>query len=481
MRESVRGFESVAAELRSWLEALRLALGAETACLWTLAGTDRLSVALQSPQETEVTPEDVPLHGHALGWVVTEGVSVRASRRDIFRGAEEGWVVAAPVSEVRGGRIGCIALEFAGVPRLDAPRALELAADLAGRLLGDVRAAERALTDLRKYEALYGAIQDLDRELDLAELASSVCRRARRVSGARGAVVARWDSGRGEGSIVASDGETGRDLAGAQLDGESSFLGLALSNVSVLPRDDLTGKARFPLYVQGVDSRAGSAIIVPMVVDADPIGALAVEYEQPRQFSEGDLERLKALALFVGPAFRNAVAFGEVRALSLTDALTGLPNRRATERALASTIAVAERTGSPFAVAVADVDHFKRLNDRHGHDAGDLVLRSVARTIRDELRPGDHTGRWGGEEFLIVLPATSLEDGARVVERVRRSVELMHVEWEGRPLSVTVSAGLSAYPEVVRSGAATVASADAALYKAKRSGRNTVALADVRG
>jgi diguanylate cyclase (GGDEF)-like protein len=481
MSETVRGFQSVADELRSWLEALRLALGAETACLWTRAGADRLSVALYSPRDAEILLDEVPLVGHALGWVVAEGVSLRASRKDIFRGAEEGWVVAAPVSEARGERIGCVALEFEGVPRLDAPRALELAAALAGRLLGDVRAAERALGDLRKYEALYGTIRDLDRELDLEELACNVCRRARRVTGARGAVAAWWDPSRGVGSIVASDGEVGQDLTGAQLDGESSFLGLALSNVTVLPRDDLTGKARFPLYVHGIDSKAGSAIIVPMIVDAGPIGALAVEYERPRQFTEGDLERLRALALFVGPAFRNALEFGEVKALSLTDALTGLPNRRATERALSSTIAVAERTASPFAVAVADVDYFKRLNDRHGHDAGDLVLRSVARTIRDQLRPGDHAGRWGGEEFLIVLPATSLDDAARVVERVRRSVELMHVEWESRPLAVTISAGVSAYPELIRSGAAAVASADAALYKAKRSGRNAVALADVRG
>jgi diguanylate cyclase (GGDEF)-like protein len=104
----------------------------------------------------------------------------------------------------------------------------------------------------------------------------------------------------------------------------------------------------------------------------------------------------------------------------------------------------------------------------------------VAGVIRDRLRPGDHAGRWGGEEFLVVLPGASLEDGARVLERVRRSVEALEIDWGGQALGVTLSAGISAYPEVIRSPSGAVASADAALYKAKRSGRNAVALADPR-
>lgn len=479
MTGRVTGLDAIASEIGSWLEALRLALGGRTASLWTLApGGDRLVVRLSTPPDAEIEPSEIPLQGHALGWVVNEGVSLRASREDIFHEADAGWIVAAPVAESHGVKIGCVALEFDGVPRADSTRALELAAGLAGRLMSDVRAAEKSLRDLSKYEALYRAVQDLDRELDLGELARDVCRRAREVSGARGAVVAAWDHGAGAGSILATDGEVVRGLSHARLDGESSFLSLALSNVTELPRDDLTGRTRFPLYVEGVDTKPGSAVIVPLITEARPIGALAVEYDRPRRFGEKDLERLRALAAFVAPSFRNAVEFGAVRALSLTDALTGLPNRRATERALASAVAVAERTGALFAVAVADVDHFKSVNDRHGHDAGDMVLKAVARAIRDELRPGDHAGRWGGEEFLVVLPCTALEDAARVIERVRRGVERVEVEWRGRRLKVTVSAGVAAYPELVRNASAAVNAADAALYEAKRSGRNAVALAD---
>ncbi len=475
----MNGLAKIAPELGAWLEALRLALGARTAALWMLEPDgERLSVKLWRPSAASFEGGAIPVQGHALGWVVSEGVSLRASREDIFFEAGTGWVVAAPVAQTRGARVGCVVLEFDGVPRPDAARALEMAASLAGRLMSDLRAAETSMRDLRKYEALYQAVQDLDRELDLQELARKVCRRARQVSGARGAVVATWESGAAKGSIVATDGDAVRGLSHARLEGESSFLGLALSNVTALPRDDLTGWTKFPLYVEGVDTKAGSAIIVPLIVEALAIGGLAVEYDRPRRFGEKDLERLRALAAFVAPSFRNAVEFGAVKALSLTDALTGLPNRRATERALASVVAVAERTGSPFAVAIADIDNFKSINDRFGHDAGDFVLKTVARAIRDALRPGDHAGRWGGEEFLVVLPSTGLEDAARAIERIRRGVERKRVEWAGGRLAATLSAGVSAYPELVGNAGTAIQSADAALYKAKHGGRNAVALAD---
>ncbi|UCF18418.1 MAG: sensor domain-containing diguanylate cyclase [Gemmatimonadota bacterium] len=482
MNGEATGLGRVADELNSWLEALRIALAAERASLWMRAnqGTE-LSAVLCRPEGSEPPETEVLLQGHALGWVVSEGVSLKASRREIFRQAPEGWVVAAPLSDRSGERLGCVALEFAGVPRRDAARAVELGGSVASRLLSGAQATDEATRDLAKYEALYGTIQDLDRKLDLEELAAGICRRARSVSGARAALVASWEHARRRGSVISMDGDLPRSLAKAKLEGDSSYLGLALINATILPRDDLTVRPKFPLYVEGVDSGAGSAIIVPMIMGPDPIGALAVEYGRPREYREGDLERLKALALFVAPAFRNALEFGEVRALSVTDALTGLPNRRATERGLALTAVVAERTGGAFAVAMADVDRFKQLNDRYGHEAGDVVLQTVARLIREGLRPGDIAGRWGGEEFLMVLPGANAEDAARVIDRIRRRIGQASIAWEGRSISVTISAGVTAFPERIRNAAAAVASADAALYRAKRSGRNAVAVSDLRG
>ncbi len=475
--EDARGsaLEGVESELRDWLEALRIALGGERASLYATDGdADQIRLALHTPEGVGRAADRIPIQGHALGWVVTEGVSLRASRPDVLRDAEEGWLIAAPAADRRGERIACVLLEFRAAPPPDATRALELAGRLAGRLIGDARGAQAAVAEAEKTGALYDAVEGLDRELDLDGLARDACRRARAVAGASGAVLAAWDAERTSGRILAVDGTPAPALVGEEIAGDDSFLSLALRNATVLPRDDLKRRGRYPLYVADGPSDAGSAIIAPVLIDGRPIGGLAVEFAARRGFSEGDVLRLKTLARYLGPSLRNAFEFGAVRARSLTDPLTGLPNRRSTERALASAIAVAERSGGAYAVALLDIDHFKQVNDRYGHDVGDQVLRTIGRVIRDSLRPGDHAGRWGGEEFLVVLPSTGIEDAGAVVERIRRGVERTEMTRPDGTLAVTLSAGVSAFPDSVAAADDVVSSADAALYRAKRSGRNAV-------
>lgn len=159
--------------------------------------------------------------------------------------------------------------------------------------------------------------------------------------------------------------------------------------------------------------------------------------------------------------------------LARTDALTGLANRRALIDALAAERQRVARGAAPFAVVLADVDHFKQVNDRHGHDSGDAVLRQVAATIRTVAREVDVAARWGGEEFLVLLPATSLADALAVAERMRAAVHAATIEANGQRLSVTASFGVGA----LRGGESAddcIRRADAALYVAKREGRDRV-------
>jgi two-component system cell cycle response regulator len=157
--------------------------------------------------------------------------------------------------------------------------------------------------------------------------------------------------------------------------------------------------------------------------------------------------------------------------LGSTDALTGLPNRRALERRM--THLVEEGRRDSIVVALVDVDHFKRVNDEHGHPAGDAVLRTVAHRLRSAARPGQVIGRWGGEEFLALSPALSGDGPVRFGERMRTLVGWEPVALDGADtLPVTVSVGLATgAPEEVES---LVAQADAALYRAKNEGRNRV-------
>jgi len=165
--------------------------------------------------------------------------------------------------------------------------------------------------------------------------------------------------------------------------------------------------------------------------------------------------------------------------LSSRDALTGLSNRRSFELALAREVDRVARSGEPALLLMLDVDHFKRVNDRFGHAAGDQVLRTVATALADSVRPMDLVARVGGEEFAIILPNCPAPFGAAVAERVRRRVELTPVMAgpTGAAIDVTISIGGAFAPQWVRSTPSLwIERADQQLYRAKALGRNLVQL-----
>lgn len=164
--------------------------------------------------------------------------------------------------------------------------------------------------------------------------------------------------------------------------------------------------------------------------------------------------------------------------LSLRDPLTGLPNRRFFSAALNSEIDRVARSGEPALLLMLDIDHFKKVNDRHGHGAGDVVLQSVARTLELCLRPMDTVARYGGEEFAIILPACQFGFGRMVAERVRCAIESTPITIApGLTLNVTVSIGGAFALQWIRSTVELwTERADAQLYAAKAAGRNRVCI-----
>ena len=165
----------------------------------------------------------------------------------------------------------------------------------------------------------------------------------------------------------------------------------------------------------------------------------------------------------------------ELRMLSLADPLTGLPNRRQLEAVLDARLAAMRRNGIAFGVMFLDIDHFKRCNDTHGHQAGDAVLATVARTLFASVRPFDTVGRWGGEEFLGVFPRISRETLHEIADRLHNLVAATRAEFEGTVISVTVSIGAT----LANEGddiETLIARADALMYRSKEQGRNRVTL-----
>ncbi len=169
-------------------------------------------------------------------------------------------------------------------------------------------------------------------------------------------------------------------------------------------------------------------------------------------------------------------SYAELEELSLRDALTQLYNRRELQLRLSTELDRASRHDEPLSLLMIDIDHFKAVNDRHGHLVGDATLRSVARVLLADVRPSDLVARYGGEEFVVLLPETTAAGAGLIAERIRRRIAQTPLhEGDDAPLAVTVSIGVAAHPEHGGGdGLALLRAADRALYAAKSGGRNRV-------
>jgi diguanylate cyclase (GGDEF)-like protein/PAS domain S-box-containing protein len=189
-------------------------------------------------------------------------------------------------------------------------------------------------------------------------------------------------------------------------------------------------------------------------------------------------QRLRAMTDRVGPALANLKLRDALREMALRDGLTGLYNRRYLEDALNRELHRAERSGKPVSVVMIDIDHFKRFNDKFGHDAGDFVLSAVARTIAKSIRPSDIACRYGGEELAVVLAEADLECGRARAEHMRLAIRETNLVHLGQTLPApTASFGIAVYPANGTKPADLLKAADQALYRAKEQGRDRVCMA----
>jgi two-component system, cell cycle response regulator len=212
---------------------------------------------------------------------------------------------------------------------------------------------------------------------------------------------------------------------------------------------------------------ARNLIVAPLFAEGEPVGALILE----RGEDAGRLERrvvsmIDQFATHGALALRNALLLEQIRRLAATDALTGLANRRTFQEMLEREISRATRHGDDLTLVMIDLDHFKTLNDTHGHQVGDEVLRYVGRRLAEQCRDFDTPARYGGEEFAVVLPRCSLVEAAEVAERMRTSLA------SGGPVPITASAGVATFPSQAGSSDELIRAADHALYRAKGEGRD---------
>ncbi len=164
----------------------------------------------------------------------------------------------------------------------------------------------------------------------------------------------------------------------------------------------------------------------------------------------------------------------KLREQAIRDPLTNLFNRRYLEETLDRELSRASREEYPVCIIMIDLDHFKRINDTHGHEAGDLVLKAIADILAEQSRRGDFACRYGGEEFVIVMPNVTLETAYQRAEELRQSLNLLSVPYEYYRLSVTISMGIACFPEHGQTREAILRAADQAMYAAKQAGRDHI-------
>lgn len=245
----------------------------------------------------------------------------------------------------------------------------------------------------------------------------------------------------------------------------------------VAETDEVLGRVELEPYISpGAEGLAGFPVdlAAAMVQDSRTIGVIALS--RPHKAQTRAKAILRLIAQMGAFTLNNMATFVEMKSAADIDPLTGIFNKRVLDYRLGRMLMEAEKSGGSVAVFLFDIDHFKNYNDVNGHVAGDHLLRLLSHLVADNIRADDVFGRFGGEEFLLILPDRLLEEASQLAETLRREIEGYEFPFgEWQPLGrLTISGGVAAFPGSARNAADLLRAADAALYDSKKAGRNQV-------
>jgi diguanylate cyclase (GGDEF)-like protein len=221
----------------------------------------------------------------------------------------------------------------------------------------------------------------------------------------------------------------------------------------------------------------GRRMLLPLSSGKEPFGALALVSGDLPSLGSDKLQTLSAAVSHVSQVLRNAFLYSTARKLADHDGLTRIHNRQHFDKTLLVELKRHQRQGESLSLLMLDLDHFKAINDRYGHQAGDMVLKEVGRLLTATLRESDYPARYGGEEFVVVLPHTTEEQAWKLAERIRTKLASTRFEYHGQVFRVTTSIGIAGIaPNALHPAPELIRLADNALYRAKAGGRNMVCI-----
>ena len=226
------------------------------------------------------------------------------------------------------------------------------------------------------------------------------------------------------------------------------------------------------------DLPIATSLCIPMIAQGETLGLFYLSTESSLACDEAKQQLARTVAEQVALALANLRLQETLKNQSIRDPLTGLFNRRYLEEMFQQELARSQRQQSSISVIMLDIDYFKRFNDSYGHNIGDYVLQEVSTLLKNHVRGSDLACRYGGEEMILILPESTLDNAVTRAEMIRLAIAQLVLFHDGQPLqSVTISLGVASFPEHGGTVASVVQAADAALYRAKAAGRNQVMVA----
>jgi diguanylate cyclase (GGDEF)-like protein len=445
--------------------------GAEEAIFWRwLPDRDSLAPAVWSSEGTRPSFFSITEWAPLVQWSAEGGVIQTVGHEEVVH------VGAAPIrrGETLMGVLSLTHRTGLGWTRTSLRDWLPRLADQFGTVQELVDVRRRYGRHMRQGQALLDAVQRLQGHSTGEGLARAFCETAIDVSGARAASLVRW-SAEGDAGELAFATEAAGLRAPAPIDSASIVAESCRAGTLQVLEDSRTAALGRALYgVPRSIQEPGSVAIVPLVKDGRTLGALVLEAVEAKALTLDESRPLTVLAAVVASSLELVWQFAEVDKRARTDQLTGLWNRHHFGEQLQRTLNEADRYGTQVSLVLVDIDHFKRVNDTWGHEAGDAVLRQVSRILQDGVRSVDICVRYGGEEIALLLAQTDSEHAVEVAERLRARIAAQPLRHGGAEIPVTASFGVATYPETVKVRDQLFPASDKALYIAKHEGRNRV-------
>jgi two-component system cell cycle response regulator len=484
----------VEAAVRGALEVASLALRSHTCAVFMLSADDRELRLRECRSASEaIARGPLPAGEGALGGAVRGRAPVRlhgdVKPLSYYADATRpGALLAVPLVDRRGGHVRgvVVADRLEPVPFGDEEERLLVALSTEILRAAD---AERLMMDMKRArdekERFYDAIERLNRTTKPLEVFDATLEVARGMVPVDFGAVTLVEEGGGKARhriarVLGAERATEK-LEGLEFGDDAGLVASAVRLGASLPGTELD-VAKAPVFDRATRLRGlGSLKVIPLRTAQQVLGTVVLGAARPGAYGRDAVRQLEVVAMQAADSIYRARLFEQTERLATTDGLTGLTNHRTFQGRLDEHLAQAQRYGKKLSLILCDIDHFKSVNDLHGHPTGDLVLKGVARTLAKEARTTDVVARYGGEEFAVVMPETDAEGALVIAERIRDRVGKLVFDSDRGRLQITMSLGIATFPEDAAKKADLVERADGCLYRAKRSGRNrSVAASSLR-